>query len=98
MVAKFAVPGVPCGTICILLPIFEKYSGYTSEMSAFIGAIFILFDSFITTGNVLGNSAFVILLTKLLKCSPSGKINLAKPDVLDLAGNGMVGPAVEKEV
>lgn len=75
MVAKFAVPGVPCGTIWILLPVFEQTFGFTTEMSAFIGSIFILFDSFITVGNVLGNSAFVIILTKLLqRVQPAPKI------------------------
>lgn len=95
LLAKFAVPGVPCGTIWIMLPIFEKYFGYTSEMSAFVGAIYILFDSFITSGNVLGNSAFAILLTKLLNWSPSGKMNLAKPGVLDLEAPVLAKPVKE---
>lgn len=80
MVAKFAVPAVPCGTIWILLPIFEKYFGFSAEMSAFMGAIFILFDPFITMGNVLGNSAFVVIFTRLLQWSPWGsrKASLVK--------------------
>lgn len=81
MIAKFAVPGVPCGTIWILLPIFEQHFGFTTEMSAFIGAIFILFDSFITVGNVLGNSAFVIILTKLLQWAPT------KRKVIEVSSN-----------
>lgn len=71
LIAKFAVPGVPCGTIWILLPIFEKYFGFTSEMSAFVGAVYILFDSFVTAANVSGNSALVIILARILKWSPS---------------------------
>ncbi len=73
MVAKFSVPGVPCGTIWILLPIFEKTFGFTTEMSAFMGSIFILFDSFITVGNVVGNSALVIILTRLMQWAPNRK-------------------------
>ncbi len=67
MLAKFAVPGIPCGTIIILLPIFEQYFGYTAEMSAFIAAIYLMFDTLVTSVNVLGNSAFVIIMTRLVK-------------------------------
>jgi len=66
MLAKFAVPGVPCGTMLVMLPIFEKYLGFTTEMSSFIASIYILFDPIVTAANVLGNSALVIILTKLM--------------------------------
>lgn len=66
MLIKFSVPGIPCGTILVMLPILEKYFGFTAEMSAFITAIYILFDSVITVGNVLGNSALVIILSRLM--------------------------------
>lgn len=67
MLTKFAVPGIPCGTIFVMIPILEKYMGYTPEMSAFIAAIYILFDSIITATNVLGNSAFVIIMSRIMK-------------------------------
>lgn len=67
MITKFAVPGIPCGTIIIMIPVFEQYFGYTTEMSAFIAAIYILFDTLVTSANVLGNSSFVIILTRLLE-------------------------------
>jgi Na+/H+-dicarboxylate symporter len=67
MIAKFYIPGVPSGTIIVMLPILEKYLGFTAEMSAFILAIYILFDPIATAGNVLGNSALVIMLTKTMK-------------------------------
>lgn len=66
MLAKFAVPAIPCGTILVMIPVLEKYLGFTSEMSAFIAAIYILFDSIITTANVFGNSALVIPLSRFL--------------------------------
>jgi len=67
MLAKFAVPGVPSGSILVMLPIFEQCLGFTSEMSAFTAAIYILFDSVVTGANVLGNSALVIFLSSVLK-------------------------------
>lgn len=79
MLAKFAMPGIPCGTIFVMLPIFEKYLGFTPEMSAFIAAIYILFDSIITSTNVLGNSAFVILLTRLMRWFSYKFSSLQKP-------------------
>lgn len=69
MLTKFAIPGVPCGTILVMIPILEKYLGFNSEMSAFMTAIYILFDSILTMGNVLGNSALVIFLVRLMKRS-----------------------------
>ena len=67
MLVQFAIPGVPCGSILVMIPLFETYFGFTTEMSAFITAIFILFDPIVTAGNVLGNSALVIMLTKIFK-------------------------------
>ncbi len=67
MMVQFAIPGVPCGSILVMTPLFEGYFGFTPEMSAFITAIFILFDPIVTAGNVLGNSALAIMLTKILK-------------------------------
>jgi Na+/H+-dicarboxylate symporter len=67
MLVQFAIPGVPCGSILVMTPLFEAYFGFTPEMSAFITAIFILFDPIVTAGNVFGNSALVIMLTKIFK-------------------------------
>lgn len=67
MMVQFAIPGVPCGSILVMTPLLEAYFGFTPEMSAFMTAIFILFDPIVTMGNVLGNSALVIMLTKVFK-------------------------------
>lgn len=67
MLAKFAIPGVPCGTILVMLPVLERYFGFSGEMSAFIAAIYVLFDPFVTAGNVLGNSALVILISRWMQ-------------------------------
>jgi len=70
MLAKFSVPGVPGGSILVVLPILESYFGFTSEMLAFVTAVYILFDPIITAFNVLGNSALVIILGSSLDFEP----------------------------
>lgn len=67
ILAQFAVGGIPGGAILVMLPILETKLGFTSEMSATITALYILFDPIVTATNVLGNSALVIMVSKLLK-------------------------------
>ncbi|WP_186649069.1 cation:dicarboxylate symporter family transporter [Fluviispira vulneris] len=66
VLAKFAVAAVPGGGILVMITILETQMGFTPEMSGLITAIYILLDPIITSANVLGNGAFVILTTKLL--------------------------------
>lgn len=70
LIAKFSAPGVPGGTILVVLPALENYFGFSSEMLALATALYILFDPITTTFNVLGNSAFVIMLTRIMRFSP----------------------------
>ncbi len=67
VLAQFAVAAVPGGGILVMLPLLETHFGFTSEMSALITALYILFDPAITITNVLGNSALVIFVAKLFK-------------------------------
>jgi len=67
IIAQFAVAGIPGGGILVMLPTLEAHLGFTSEMSALITALYILFDPAITITNVLGNSALVIFVSKLFK-------------------------------
>ncbi len=67
VLAQFAVAAVPAGGILVMIPILESYLGFTSEMSALITALFILFDPIVTTSNVLGNSVFVIFFSKIFR-------------------------------
>ncbi len=55
--AKFFVVAVPAGGIIIMLPVLEKHLGFNTEMLSLITALYILFDSVITSVNVLGNGA-----------------------------------------
>jgi Na+/H+-dicarboxylate symporter len=71
MLAKFAVPAIPCGSMLVMLPVFEQYLGFTPEMSAFIAAIYILFDPIITAANIFGNSALAIVVSRFLGTNKS---------------------------
>lgn len=64
VLAQFGIAAVPGCGILFMIPLLESYLGFTSDMSAFIIAIYILFDPAETSTNILGNSALVILLRK----------------------------------
>lgn len=65
MMAKFSVAGVPGGSVLVMLPILEKYLGLNGTMLSLITALYMLFDPVITFGNVMGNGAFAVGLSKL---------------------------------
>ncbi len=67
VLTQFAVAGVPGGAILVLLPLLETHLGFNSEMSVLITALYILFDPVVTTTNVIGNSALVIMVSKLFR-------------------------------
>lgn len=66
VLAKFSVAAVPGGGILVMLPILEKYLGFTPEMLSLITALYILFDPVITCANILGNGGFAMGLDRLL--------------------------------
>lgn len=61
VLAKFAVAAVPGGGILVMIPILEKYLGFTPDMISLITALYILFDPMITSANIFGNGAFASL-------------------------------------
>ncbi len=65
VIAKFAVASVPGGGILVMLPILEKYLGFTPAMLSLITALYIMLDCVITSINVIGNGAFVIIFHKI---------------------------------
>ncbi|OIO58681.1 MAG: transporter [Verrucomicrobia bacterium CG_4_10_14_3_um_filter_43_23] len=67
VIAKFAVAAVPGGGILVMLPVLEKYLNFTPDMLSLITALYILFDMFFTTANVLGNGAFAVLYIRFYK-------------------------------
>lgn len=63
--AQFAVAAVPGGGILIMIPLMEKYLGFTPEMTSVITALYVLFDAPLTATNIMGNSVFAIFLNKI---------------------------------
>lgn len=73
VMAKFAVAAVPGGGILVMLPILENHLHFTPEMLSIMMALYLLFDPFITSGNILGNGAFALICDKVM-----GKFRLMK--------------------
>lgn len=65
VLAKFAVAAVPGGGILVMLPILEKYLGFSPEMLSLITVLYVTFDPIITSANVLGNGAFSMIFSKV---------------------------------
>ena len=65
VLARFSVAAVPGGGIIVILPILERYLGFTGDMLSLILALYILFDPIATSANVFGNGFFAILFEKV---------------------------------
>jgi Na+/H+-dicarboxylate symporter len=67
ILTQFAGAGAPGCGILLMIPLLEAYLGFTREMSALIIVLYVLFDAAETSANVLGNSALVIVVSKIYK-------------------------------
>lgn len=67
ILTQFAGTGAPGCGILLMIPLLETYLGFTGEMSALIIILYVLFDAAETSANVLGNSALVIVISKIHK-------------------------------
>ena len=67
IIAKFAIAAVPGGGIIVMIPVLEKYLGFTSDMSGLITALYMLFDPLFTSTNVMGNGAFAIIVSRFFR-------------------------------
>ena len=65
VLARFTTAGMIGGAIFILIPIYEKYLGFTPEMSSVLLALNILLDPFITSSNVIANGALCVIFEKI---------------------------------
>ncbi len=65
VLAKFAVAAVSGGGILVMLPIMQAYLGFSSDMLAFITALYVLFDPIITACNVAGNGAMALIFDRI---------------------------------
>ena len=73
---KFAVAAVPGGGILVMMPVLQQYLGFNDEMLSLIMMLYILFDSLITTANVMGNNVFAILFSRAWSWVAGGKREL----------------------
>ncbi len=55
-----------------MLPIMQAYLGFSSDMLAFIAALYVLFDPIITACNVAGNGAMALIFDRI------SRLNLKK--------------------
>jgi Na+/H+-dicarboxylate symporter len=65
ILAKFAVAAVPGGGVLVMLPVLEKYLGFSAPMLSLITALYVIFDPLITAANIMGNGAFAMGFSKL---------------------------------
>lgn len=64
-VAQFSAVSIPGGSIAILLPFLSSQFNFTDDMLSLLIVLSIFIEPLGTAGNVMGNSAFVILVDKL---------------------------------
>lgn len=67
LISKFGIAGIPGGGILVLTPVLGEHLSFDSTMISLITAIYILFDPFITAGNVYGNGAFAMLFAEFFE-------------------------------
>ena len=65
VLARFATAAVLGGAIFIMLPIYENYLGFNTEMIAIILAFNVLLDPLITSCNVMANGALCRIFEKV---------------------------------
>jgi Na+/H+-dicarboxylate symporter len=64
-IAKLSCVGIPGASVLVVLPVLQHYLGFSPEMISMLTTIYILQDPMGTAANVMGNSAFVLILKKL---------------------------------
>jgi hypothetical protein len=64
VLSRFAAAGITGGAILLMIPLYEKYLGFTPEMSSLMIALNLLLDPIITSANVLGNGALAMLFER----------------------------------
>ncbi|MBA3958340.1 MAG: cation:dicarboxylase symporter family transporter [Parachlamydiaceae bacterium] len=63
--ATLSCVGAPGASVLVVLPVLQNHLGFTPEMISILTTIYILQDSFGTTGNVLGNGAFALIIQRI---------------------------------
>ncbi|MDF2578049.1 MAG: hypothetical protein K0S74_1533 [Chlamydiales bacterium] len=62
---RFTTAAVLGGAIFIMLPLYQKYLGFSSEMCALILALNVVLDPFITSSNVMANGALCTIFERV---------------------------------
>lgn len=62
---KFSSCCMPGGTIMCVMPMLVSVFAFNDEMCTLIASMCLIFDGFITAGNVLGHGAFAILFNRI---------------------------------
>lgn len=66
-VANFSAVSLPGGSVLVIMPVIQKYLGFSPEMISILTTLYILQDPFSTCGNVIGNGGFALYFGKLLR-------------------------------
>jgi Na+/H+-dicarboxylate symporter len=66
-VAQFSGVSVPGGSIVVLLPFLSHHLNFTAEMCSMLIVLSICMDPIGTANNVLGNSAFAMIIDRILR-------------------------------
>jgi Na+/H+-dicarboxylate symporter len=82
--AQFGAVSIPGGTVILMLPFLESGLDFNHDMTSLVVGIALFMDCIGTSGNVLANCAFALLLKKMLhKYIPHTKKNGAIPVKVD---------------
>jgi Na+/H+-dicarboxylate symporter len=65
--AKFSCVGLPGASVLVILPVVEKYMGFTPEMIGLLTAIYVLQDATGACLNILGNGGFCTGMYRLFQ-------------------------------
>jgi Na+/H+-dicarboxylate symporter len=79
VIYMFTVAAIPGATIIVMAPLIQQIFGFNNEMLGLVTALYILYDAFGTTMNVMGNGAFAVLYNRVFGRMFSNKA--AKPVV-----------------
>ncbi|MFM8454506.1 MAG: cation:dicarboxylate symporter family transporter [Gammaproteobacteria bacterium] len=64
---KFTVAAVPGGSIYAMLPILKAVLDFDDDMASMVVSMYLLFNPFVAASNVLTNSAFSLILSKIFQ-------------------------------
>lgn len=66
-IAKFSCVGIPGASVMVILPVVEKYMGFSPEMIGLLTAVYILQDATGACLNIIGNGAFSASVYEIFK-------------------------------